>query len=99
MAKTRVTLTLESDEESAVRSAAAEEGLDLSAFLRAAALAEVARLQRVKARFAEIDEASRAAEEAPVDGLPEASAADDAAMDSYLDAVDSAFTKHGGAAA
>ncbi|WP_405586690.1 hypothetical protein [Streptomyces sp. NBC_01190] len=97
MAKNRMTLTLESDEDAAVRAAAQEEGLELSAFLRVAALAEVSRLRRTKARFAEIDALSRAAEQAPAEGRPaeqtEPSAADDAAMDSYLDAIDTAFAK------
>jgi hypothetical protein len=96
MAKTRVTLTLESDEDAAVRAAAEEEGLDLSAFLRVAALAEVARINRTKARFAELDELSRAAEEAPAEDLPKPSPADGAAMDTYLDAIDAAFAKRGG---
>jgi hypothetical protein len=99
MAKSRLTLTLEPDEEAAVRAAAESEGLDLSAFLRVAALAEVTRINRTKARFAEIDRLSRSAETAPAEGLPDTSPADDAAMDSYLDAIDTAFVKRGGGAA
>ncbi|MFC4032797.1 ribbon-helix-helix protein, CopG family [Streptomyces polygonati] len=99
MAKTRVTLTLESDEDAAVRAAAEEEGLDLSAFLRVAALAEVARISRTRARFAEVDEVSRAAEEAQAEQSSDASPAADAAMDAYLDAIDSALTRRGGGAA
>jgi 8-oxo-dGTP pyrophosphatase MutT (NUDIX family) len=99
MAKTRVTLTLESDEDAAVRAAAEEAGLDLSAFLRVAALAEVARVNRTKAGFAELDELSRSAEEAPPDPSFDPSPADDAATGTYLDAFDRAFAKRRGGAA
>lgn len=96
--KHRVTLTLETDEDAAVRAAADNEGLDLSAFLRVAALAEVARINRTRARFAEIDELNRSAEEAPAEQHPDASPAEDAAMDAYLDAIDNSFAKRGGGA-
>ena len=99
MAKSRVTLTLEPGEEAAVRAAAESEGLDLSAFLRVAALAEVARINRTKARFAEIDRVSRSAETAPAEDLPETSPADDAVIDAFLDAIDTAFARRRGGAA
>jgi uncharacterized protein (DUF1778 family) len=102
MAKNRLTLTLEPEEDAAVRAAAEAEGLDLSAFLRAAALAEVARVRRTTARFAELDALSRDAETAGQGAPPTAAPADDAAMDAYLDAIDTAFAhrgRGGGAAA
>jgi uncharacterized protein (DUF1778 family) len=106
MAKTRVTLTLEPDEDAAVRAAAEEEELDLSAFLRVAALAEVARIKRTNAAFAEIDRLSRSAEEATAledteggEALAAASPADDAAMDAYLDAIDRGVTRRRGGSA
>ncbi len=98
MAKSRMTLTLEPEEEAAVRAAAESEGLDLSAFLRVAALAEVARINRTRAGFAEIDRRSESAERAPAEDLSETSPADDSAMDSYLDAIDTAFVRRGGGA-
>ncbi|WP_037912668.1 hypothetical protein [Actinacidiphila yeochonensis] len=101
MTKSRLTLTLEPEEEEAVRAAAQAEGLDLSAFLRVAALSEVARVHRIAARFAELDGLSRAAEAEPADdtGVMPPSAADREAMKTYLDAIDAAFARRGGAAA
>ncbi|MER5223486.1 hypothetical protein [Streptomyces flaveus] len=91
MAKNRITLTFDPGEDVAIREAAAAYGLSLSAFLRTAALAEVARCQRARARFAEVDAASRAAEESTPDVTPTAAPGDDAAMDAFLDAIDSGF--------
>lgn len=88
MAKHRMTLTLEADEEEAIRAAADAAGLDLSAFLRVAALAEVARIDRVRQGFAEIDRLSRAVEEAQEPGMPESSPEQAAAVDAFLDAAD-----------
>ncbi|WP_225844401.1 hypothetical protein [Streptomyces sp. HPF1205] len=99
MAKHRVTLTPEVEEEAAVRAAAEEAGLDLSAFLRVAALAEVARIRRVRENFGEIDRLSREAEEAPAQPVGEESRNDDAAMDAYLDAIDAGLGSRGGGAA
>lgn len=99
MAKNRITLTLDPGEDTAIREAAAYYGLDLSAFLRTAALAEVARCRRVRDRFAEVDAVSRAAEEAAPDVPPGAAPEDDAAMDAYLDAIDGGFGTRGSTAA
>lgn len=93
MAKHRMTLTLEADEEEAIRAAADEAGLDLSAFLRVAALAEVARIERVRQGFAEVDRLSRAAEEAPVEDMPESSPGRAASVDAFLDAVDAELAR------
>ncbi|MFJ2257888.1 hypothetical protein ACIOKD_05980 [Streptomyces sp. NPDC087844] len=95
MAKNRITLTLDPGEDAAIREAAAEYGLDLSAFLRTAALAEVARCRRIRDRFAEVDAVSRAAEGNAPEDQPDASPEDDAAMDAYLDAIDGGFGTRG----
>lgn len=99
MAKNRITLTLDPGEDAAIREAAAEYGLDLSAFLRTAALAEVARYRRVRDRFAEVDAVSRAAEEGAPEDVPPSSPEDDDAMDAYLDALDGGFVARGSTAA
>ncbi|MFG1805847.1 hypothetical protein [Streptomyces sp. NPDC049040] len=88
MAKHRMTLTLEAEEEEAIRAAADAMGLDLSAFLRIAALAEVARMDRVTQGFAEIDRLNQAAEEAPAADMPESSPEQTSAVDAFLDAAD-----------
>ena len=88
MAKHRMTLTLDADEEHAIRAAADAAGLDLSAFLRVAALAEVARIERVRKGFAEIDRLSSGVEEARARDLPKSSPERAAAVHAFLDAVD-----------
>lgn len=87
-AKHRMTLTLEADEEEAIRVAAEAAGFDLSAFPRIAALAEVARIDRVRQGFAEIDRLSRAVEEAPAEDMPGSSPEQAATVDAFLEAVD-----------
>lgn len=98
MAKTRITVTFEPEDDEVVRAAAAEYGLDLAAFLRTAALAEAARQARIRDRFAAIDAISRSAEEAEPEAEPGPTPEDDAAMDAYLDAIDSGFTPRDAAA-
>ncbi|MEV0094091.1 hypothetical protein [Streptomyces sp. NPDC050738] len=98
MAKTRITVTFEPAEESVVRDAAAEYGLDLSGFLRTAALAEAARQAHIKARFAEVDAISRSAEQAESGVAPASTPEDDAAMDTFLDAIDSGSGARGAVA-
>ncbi|NGO45881.1 hypothetical protein [Streptomyces ureilyticus] len=87
MAAHRITLTVGPGEDTAIREAATASGPGLSAFLRTAALAEAARRRRVLARFTEVDAVGRAAEESAPDVTP----GDDAAMDAFLDAIDSDF--------
>ncbi|GAA2649970.1 hypothetical protein [Streptomyces vastus] len=96
MAKNRITLTLDPGEDAAIRKAATDYGLDLSAFLRTAPLAEVTRYWRVRDRFSEVDAVSRAAEEStPDDVSPAVAPEDDAAMDAYLAAIDGGFGTRG----
>ncbi|WP_433891991.1 hypothetical protein [Streptomyces sp. CA-111067] len=58
---------------------------------------EVARIERVEARFAVIDQVSRAAGTAATDAPVAASPVEDAAMDTYLDAIDTAVARRGAA--
>ncbi|WP_328768855.1 hypothetical protein [Streptomyces sp. NBC_00286] len=59
----------------------------------------MARCQRIRDRFAEVDAVSRAAEEsAPDDISLAATPEDDAAMDAYLDAIDGGFDTRGSSA-
>ncbi|MGW2561662.1 hypothetical protein ACWCXB_20885 [Streptomyces sp. NPDC001514] len=98
MAKTRITVTFEPEDDVLVREAAAEYGLDLSAFLRTAAPAEAARQVRIKARFAEIDAINRMAEQAEPEAAPASTPEEDAAMDAYLEAIDAGFARRGAVA-
>ncbi|MFC4465884.1 hypothetical protein ACFPH6_15355 [Streptomyces xiangluensis] len=88
MAKNRITPTFDPGENAANHEAVADYGLDLSALLRIAALAEAARVRRAQGRFAEVDAVSRAAEESTPDIPPGTAPGDGAAMDAYLDAID-----------
>ncbi|MFG2023920.1 hypothetical protein [Streptomyces sp. NPDC048825] len=72
MVKNRITPTFDPGENAANHEAVADYGLDLSAFLRIAALAEAARVRRAQGRFAEVDAVSRAAEESTPDIPPDA---------------------------
>lgn len=89
MVKHRITLPVEDQEEADIRDAAQQAGLDLSAFLRVAALAEVARIRRLREGFAEIDQLNREAEEAAPPSDEQLSAPDEvAAADALLAAAD-----------
>jgi uncharacterized protein (DUF1778 family) len=68
MAKTRISISLESAQAERIKAAAAEGGQDVSAFMVSSALAEAARRERIAASFADID-AAIAAAEAEADAL------------------------------
>jgi uncharacterized protein (DUF1778 family) len=60
--KTRISISLEPDQAERIKTAAAEGGQDVSAFLVSAALSEAARRARIAAAFADIDATIAAAE-------------------------------------
>lgn len=94
MAKHRLTLTVEAQDEGAIRDAAQAAGLDLSAFLRVAALSEAARIQRVREGFSEIDRLNRDAEGTSLTGDERVSGHDDqAAADALLAAADAEIAR------
>ncbi|GGW48028.1 hypothetical protein GCM10010381_36530 [Streptomyces xantholiticus] len=62
MAKTRISISLDPADADLIRTVAAEHGLDVSAFLVMAGRKEAARLARVAASFADIDDAIATAE-------------------------------------
>ncbi len=62
MAKTRISISLKSEDAELIRKIAAENGLDVSAFLVMAGRKEAKRLAEVAAAFAEIDARIAAAE-------------------------------------
>jgi uncharacterized protein (DUF1778 family) len=68
MAKKRISISLDPKDEELIKAVAAENGLDVSAFIVMAARKEAARLARVAEAFADID-ASIAAAEAEADSL------------------------------
>jgi len=55
MAKTRISISLDPEDAELIRKVAAENGLDVSAFLVMAGRKEATRLARVAAGFAELD--------------------------------------------
>ncbi|MFE0105187.1 hypothetical protein [Streptomyces sp. NPDC059009] len=62
MAKTRISISLDPGDAELIKKVAAENGLDVSAFLVMAGRKEAARLARLAESFAEIDTAIAAAE-------------------------------------
>ncbi|MEU8527264.1 MULTISPECIES: hypothetical protein [Streptomyces] len=62
MAKTHISISLDPEDAELIRNVAKENGLGVSAFLALAGRKEAARLERVAAAFADLDNAIAAAE-------------------------------------
>ncbi|MDH6118574.1 diphthamide synthase (EF-2-diphthine--ammonia ligase) [Kitasatospora sp. GAS204A] len=77
MPKTRISISLDSDQAERIRAHAERAGMDVSAYLANAATQQMAEAEAAEAQFAQIDAAIVAAEAAAADLPPLADVADD----------------------